>query len=56
MIYCNISECKYNYGKTCRKKTIYLGWKVSNEFNCGERMRFPVCEDFKETEEEHELA
>lgn len=50
-VHCSIDECKYNFGKRCKRKTIYLGWKFSNELKCGERVCFPVCEDFEKMED-----
>lgn len=50
-VYCAIDECKYNCGRSCRRKLIYLNWKPSNEFQCGERVYYPVCEDFEEMED-----
>lgn len=49
---CYINQCVHNQGKYCMKKTISIDWKGSSEFRCGERICYPVCEDFEEREGE----
>lgn len=51
-IHCYINGCIYNANRVCTKELVSIGLKTSSEFCCGERVRYPVCEDYKEVEME----
>lgn len=46
-IRCYNSNCRNNIERKCNKDLITVGWKTSGEFCCGERVGYPVCEDYK---------
>lgn len=49
-IYCYLNTCIHNRSHKCNKRNVSIGWKTSSEFCCGERVNYPVCEDYKELE------
>lgn len=51
-VYCNCDECAYNRDRTCGKESISISWTISGEFRCGERVSYPVCEDYQEAGED----
>lgn len=49
-IHCYINGCRYNADRTCTRHLISIGLKASSEFCCGDRVHYPVCEDYEEIE------
>lgn len=50
MVICYINECVHNDCRRCKKDKkdlVSIGMKTSSEFECGERIRYPICEDFE---------
>ncbi len=49
---CYIDGCIHNVNRECIKSTISIHWKGSNEFSCGERIYYPICENYEETKDD----
>lgn len=47
-IHCYNNACVNNRDRECTVANPSIGWKTSGEFCCGERVGYPVCEDYKE--------
>ena len=45
---CYNDFCVHNHGRKCDVEALTIGWKTSSEFRCGERVGYPVCEDYEE--------
>lgn len=52
---CRAEFCAYNRNGVCGKETLAsIGYKSSGEFRNGERIVYPVCEDYQEVEDDGE--
>ena len=53
MITCYITECIHNDNLNCtRPSGISIDWKDSRRYEAGERVCYPVCEDYEEREDD----
>ena len=48
MVFCEEIFCKWNNGGSCRKESISVTQRQTNEFENGRRLIYPVCADYKE--------
>lgn len=51
-IRCECYDCTYNCNGECGKEVVTISYKDSNEFFHGQRITYPVCEDYKEIVED----
>lgn len=47
-IHCYLNTCVHNHDRSCEKEMVSIVNKTSNEFCCGERVCYAVCEDYEE--------
>lgn len=50
MVSCNETSCKWNTSGFCRKKSISIEQKQTNEFENGKRLIYAVCMDYGEVQ------
>lgn len=52
MVICEIEDCAYHIDGHCSKSIICITPKTFSAFDCGQREWGPVCEDYKEVDDD----
>lgn len=55
-INCEADSCIYCQDGTCERDVVSIKMKATGEFWRGQRITFPVCQDYEEMEDENELV
>ena len=50
IVFCENTTCKHNNGETCMLSVIKIETVPTNEFYQGNRIVYPVCQNYKEKE------